>query len=160
MKKLNLSAPWQIHRNKLAEVFHFDESVTVGDVVDSAGGCAVTISVSNHAKAAALNKLLKKTVEFGGVTLTVVVEDTAEEESVTELLKDAFSHNHLIRGVETIRNPTIGERAFVVIEPEIMQFWADNLADYRGNVSILAADAAQDVFVDDVNFCTAALNEN
>lgn len=167
MKQLvNMSAPWYVQQRKLAAFFELDEAVSVGDVTPIDGGAAgeygVTISVSNRAKANALAKTLRKSYEFGGVTLRVNVLDVADDETPEETLKDAFAHNRLVRGVAH-EDANGFERTFVVVEPDVLQFRADNLADYRRNVSMLAADAAAELFEFDgggVTFCTADLREN
>lgn len=163
MAKLNLSAPWYIHAKKLAAIFAMDENVTVGDVTETDGGYVVNVSVSNHAKAAALDKILKKSVSFGNITLLVSVVDTTDDETLIETLKDAFAHNRLFRRIETEPDMTgTTERTFIIAEPDVIQFYADDLSDYRRNFNGLAADVARELFdVDgDVNFCTADLTEN
>lgn len=162
MKKLDLSAPWHIYRNKLAAIFELDDEVTVGAVEDTESGATVTLRVSNHAKAAALQKVLKASVEFGAITLSVVVVDTAEAETPADILRAAFAYNRLFRGVETLEDPTGTIWTYLVAEPDVLQFPADNLNDYRGNISILTADAARDVLTLNAGtaVCTADLTEN
>lgn len=162
---LNMTAPWYVQQEKLAAFFELDDSVSVGDVTPidgaEAGNYVVTVSVSNHAKAAALDKHLRKTYEFGNVTLRVNVLDVADEETPEEILKNAFAHNRLIRGV--VHEDGNGfERTFVVAEADVLQFAADNLADYRRNISMLASDVGSELFELDggVSFCTADLREN
>lgn len=168
---LNMSAPWYVMQKKLAAFFELDSSVSVGDVtpIDGAepGNYAVTVSVSNFAKADALDKTLRKTYEFGNIKLRVNVDgvayDNMPKETPEETLKNAFAHNRLIRGV--VKEDGNGfERTFVVVEPDVLQFRADNLADYRRNISMLAADVAAELFDfdgdDGTVFCTADLREN
>lgn len=161
MPKLNLSSPWQIHRQELAALFELDEQVTVGPVEENDGGYTVTVKVSNHQKADALKKILASP-EFGNVKLTVAVEDTAAEESVADVLRAAFAYNRAFRGVEINRDPTGTDWTYLVAEPDVLQFPADNLNDYRGNMSMLTADAARDVLNLDAGtaVCTADLWEN
>lgn len=162
MQKLDLASPWQIHRQKLAAIFQYDEQVTVGPVETTESGASVTVSVSNRAKAAALRKLLA-CPEFGNVRLSVAVIDTAEEtETPADILRAAFAYNPLFRGVEVNADPTGTDWTYLVTEPDVVQFRADNLGDYRGNMSMLAMVAARDVLNLDagVAVCTAALDEN
>ncbi len=162
MNKLDLSAPWYIYRNKLAAIFELDSEVTVGAVENAESGVTVTLRVSNHTKAAALQKALKPSVEFGNVTLSVVVVDTAAAETPADVLRAAFAYNRLFRDVVTLKDPTGTEWTYLVSEPNILQFPADNLNDYRGNLSMLVADAARDVLTLDAgtSVCTADLTEN
>ena len=161
MAKLDLSAPWQTHRSKLAAIFELDEQVEVGPVEQRETGPVVTVRVTDHHKAAALKKLLASP-EFGNVKLSVVVEDTAAEESPADTLRAAFAYNRLFRGVEVNTDLTGTDWAYLVAESAPVQFFADNLNDYRGNVTLLAADAARDVLNLDEGtaVCSAALDEN
>lgn len=161
MQKLDLSAPWHIYRSKLAALFELDEEVTVGAVEFSESGYSLTVSVANHMKAAALRKILTSP-DFGNVRLSVVVVDTAAEETPADILKAAFAYNRLVRGVEVKTDQTGTEWTYLVMEADIAQFPGDNLADYRGNVSMLMADAARDVLTLEAGtaVCTADLTEN
>lgn len=163
VKAFDLSAPWQQYRAELAALLELDEDVTVGPVedTDESGVKSVTVSVSNHTTAAALAKLLKPK-PCGNVTLNFKVEDTAQEETLADILKDAFAHNRLVRGVETQIDPTGTAWTYLVMEPDIVQFPADNLADYRRNMTLTAEQAARDVLTLEpgTSICTADLREN
>lgn len=162
MQKLNLSAPWYLHRSKLAALFELDDEVTVGGVETTDDGVSVTVKVSNHTKAAALQKVLTPTLEFGNVKLSVIVLDTAEAETPADILRAAFSYNRLFRGVEVSTDPTGTDWTYLVADPSVLQFFGDNMEDYRGNVSMLVADAARDVLTLNAGtaVCTADLTEN
>ena len=161
MQKLNLASPWQIHRQKVAALFELDPEVTVGPVEATESGASITVSVSNHQKAAALRKLLA-CPEFSNVRLSVSVVDTAEEETPADLLRAAFAYNRIVRDIETTTDPTGTVWTYLVMEPNVVQFPADNLSDYRGNLSMLAMVAARDVLNLDAGtaVCTADLREN
>lgn len=161
VKKLDLASPWQIHRQKLAALFEYDEQVSVGPVEQSENGPSVTVSVNSHVKADALRKCLASP-GFGDVLLSVVVLDTAAEETPTDILKAAFAYNPLVRGVETQIDPTGTPWTYLVMEPDIVQFPADNLADYRRNQTMTAEQAARDVLSLNAGtaICTADLREN
>lgn len=161
--KLDLTAEWYQCRAKLAAVLELDDDVTVGAVEDGdeGGEKYVKVRVSNHTTAAALEKLLKPKT-FGNVTLNFEVEDTAQEETLADIMKDAFAHNRLVRGVETHTDPTGTVWTYLVMEPDIVQFPADNLMDYRGNATMTAEQAARDCLTLDAGaaVCTADLREN
>ena len=161
MPKLNLASPWQIHRQKLAALFELDEQVTVSPVEQSESGYTVTVSVNNHAKAAALRQILA-CPEFGNVRLAVVVIDTAAEETPADILRAAFAYNRLFRGVEINTDPTGTDWTYLIAEPDVVQFPADNPRDYRGNETMTVEQAALDALTLDAGtaVCTAALNEN
>ena len=165
IRKLDLSAPWQIYRQELAKLCEGDDAVTVGPVGEGyeSEQKYVTLEVSNHTTAAALEKLFKepKTLECG-VKVFVKVKDTAQEETLADILRDAFAHNRLVRGVETQTDPTGTQWTYLVMEPDVLQFPADNLADYRRNMTLTAEQAARDVLTLEAGtaICTAALDEN
>lgn len=161
MKNLELSTPWQIHRQKLAALFELDEQVTVGPVEQSENGYTVTVSVNNHVKAAALCQILA-CPEFGNVKLSVIIEDTSEEETPADIFRAAFTYNRKFCGVEVNTDMTGTEWTYLIAEPDVIQFPADNLADYRGNFTMLIADAARDVLSLDAGtaVCSADLREN
>ena len=162
MENLKLSDPWYVHRSKLEALFEMDDAVTVGPVENTENGPYVTVKVSNHNKAAALKKVIRPSVAFGNVTLQIMVEDTAEGESEAEILKAAFAYNRIVRGVETVqRDLTATLHTFLVVDPSVLQFWGDNMADYHGNISMLAADVAREVLeLTDAQICTADLRAN
>lgn len=160
-KKVHLSTPWHIHQKWLAAWFEYDVDVTVGEIEDSAGGYALTISVANHAKAAALGAILNKRIDFGTVALTIAVEDTAQE-TPSEALKIAFAGNRLVKSIETVADPNGVERTFAVCWPDALQVFGDNLADYHRNITSLPADVGAQLFDPGagVSFCSADLREN
>ena len=54
------------------------------------------------------------------------------------------------------------KHGFVRFQPEVIQFFDDDIYDYNGNWSGLAQDIAREVFCDEVrgiHFCTAAVDE-
>lgn len=162
-QKLDLASPWQICRQTIAALCEGDDAVTVGPVEDGddSGEKYVRVRVSNHTTAAALDKLLKPK-QFGNITLNFEVEDTAQEETLADILKDAFAHNRLVRGVETQTDPTGTLWTYLVMEADIIQFPADNLSDYRRNVTMTAEQAARNVLTLDAGaaVCTVDLCEN
>ena len=161
--RLNLSAPWYTYQKKLKALFAYDDDVTVGPVTDAEGGHkALEIQVRGADKAAALERLLYRSVSFGNVTLSVnVIEDDVSERTPADLWKAAFAHNPLLWSVQTRKDDAGVEHTYAVFEPEVLQFFNDDLSDYRGNFTALTADVARDVFKDTgVCVCTADLTEN
>ena len=137
---LKLTAPWYEHQKKLAAMFELDEEVSVSPVSDAAPendySKNISVMVSNHAKAAALGKILKKSVEFGGVTLNVTVVDVSAEETPAELAKAAFAYNRMVHDVRTDTDAAGAEHTYVIFESDVMQFFNDDLSDYQGNFNV------------------------
>lgn len=162
MKNVNLSTPWHIYRNKLAALFELDDDVTVSPVSSKGEAMEVAVSVKNHAKAEALGQLLKPSVTFGNITLDVIVSDDSGEMTPDQIVRSAFAYNGLVNRIETFTDAAGAEHLYVVFDPDVIQFFADDLSDYRGNYNGLAEDVARELFDADVsvNFCTADLREN
>lgn len=165
MTNLNLSAPWNIYRNKLAAMFEHDNEVDVSDISEVSEGNSseleITVRVETHAKADALIKLLKPTVHFGGVSVHVNVVEANTEETPESILKAAFSYNPVINFIDSYVDDTNSHHTFAVFEPGIVQFFADDLSDYYGNFNALYEDVARELFVemDGTGYSTALLDE-
>lgn len=165
-QRVDLSSPYEVFRSKLAALFAYDEEVTVSAVQDDSesgeGAKAVTLFVSNHAKAAALKKLAEHTLDYGK-GFRVIVEDTAAEESIADTLKAAFAYNPLLRGVKSVVDTAGAEWVFAVMEAEPLQCFTDCFPqDCNGNFTALASDVAAELFEVPANthFCTADLRKN
>ena len=159
--RLNLSAPWYTYQKKLTALFEYDDNVTVGPVLDVGGGKEMEIHVKGTDKTFALAQLLPETVTFGNVTLRLTVVNDTKDKTPADLWEAAFSDNPLFWTVDTIKDNAGVEHVYAIFEPEVLQFFNDDLSDYRGNFTALTADVARDVFADTgVCVCTADLTEN
>ena len=162
MADLSLSAPWYTYRNKLAALFQGDTEVFVSalEAVDnSQGRFTLTITSTNHEKAEALDKLLRKYRKFGNVEVQItIVDDSPEKGPSHEKLYEAlFNGNPLFHDLSHKTIPG-GEFAYVRFKPEVVQVYADDMSDYDGNWSGLAQQIAKDIFFtenDLIYFCTA-----
>ena len=168
MKKLNLKAPWYTYQNKLKALFERDPDITVGDVFEPGDGesdYAIDFEVRNHEKYKALDRTLKKNLIFGNVTLDIIIYDMANVEPVRpgiELFTTIFNGNPIVKDIKDVKDFTDTEHCFIEFQPEVIQFYNDDIADYNGNWSGLAQDIAREVFGDEVrgvHFCTAAVDE-
>lgn len=164
---VSLSPPWAVYREKLAKLFELDGKVTVGPVVDIPGGKAIHIRTEDHGKADALYAFLNKSVRFGSVSMNIVVHDDSKYNALVVVggiegrIKAAFAGNRLVRRVETVTDSRGFEHTWLVMEPAVVQFWADNLADVHGNLTLTAEQLARDVLdIPGVAICTADLREN
>ena len=162
-----LQAPWYIFGKKLKALFGSDPDIKVGDVFECDGSdaarYAIHIDVRRHEKYNALRKLLPAYKIFGNVKLAIVLFD---EENINDasdkftLYTTAFNGNPIVDNMVRRKDQTGTEFLFIQFKPEVIQFFADNTADYNGNYNGLAQDIARDVFGGDycgVNFCTAPI---
>lgn len=159
MIKFDLEAPWQRFAKMLKALFERDPDITVGEICeDENEDYVVDIEVRNHEKFLALDRLLPGSKDFGMVTLRLALYDE-ENRAVdpAELFRTLFRGNPILREVITRPDPAGVAWNYVVFEPEVIQFFDDNLADYQGNWSGLAQDIAPEVFEGNaggVHFCT------
>lgn len=156
--KLNLSAPWVTYKHELEKMFERDPEVKL--VYDEEAN-DIKLFVAKAAKAAALDRLLKKEVSFGNVKLTVsVVPPNEDEEGVLDLFDDAFAGNPSLDFTLPIESP-FGTQNYVVFKNEVIQFYNDQMDDPHGNKSMLMQEIARDVFIDDifVHYCTNTKGE-
>ena len=159
-----IEAPWYRFQKQVKALFELDDDIVVGDIYETDGDTdyAFDIECKKHEKFIALDRLMPGVKTYGNVTLGIVLFDEEDNENdVISLYKTLFEGNPIVRSVETHTDLAGGKWNYVVFEPEIVQFFDDNLADYQGNWSGLAQDIAPDIFAENsrgVNFCTAAKN--
>ena len=169
MEKPNLKAPWYTYQNKLKALFERDPDIIVGDIYELGDGkfdYALDIEVHNHEKYEALERTLKVDLEFGNVTLGISLYDAAKSEPEhpgIELFTTIFKGNPIVKDIKEVKDFTDTEHCFIEFQPEVIQFYNDDIADYNGNWSGLAQNIAREVFEDGlrrIHFCTAAVDKN
>ena len=163
-----LEAPWYTFRKKLNALFEFDPQVTVGDVRESdieGVDYILEIEVTNHDKCAALDRALRYEKHFGNVVLRIkLIDKEGESENQdVNLYRTIFSGNPIVKDIRQLTDFAGVVHSYVRFQPEVVQFFDDDISDYNGNWTGLAKDIADSVFEKDhhgVNFCTADLREN
>ena len=155
--KLTMSAPWVLYYKKINALFGVDDEINIEFDEKQP---EIKLRVNNPKKADALQKLLPPFVEFGSVKLLVtVIPANALGDSKFELLCAALAENPAVAYVDHIDGSGF-TADYVVFEPEVVQYYGDNLSDINGNFSTLYQDIAKDIFGDiGVFFCTADLDE-
>ena len=166
MEQVKLSPPWFNFRNKVAALFELDPQVQVDELTeDKSGNPHLGILVKSHTKFVAMDRVLPPRVAFGNVTLYIDIfdmENKDESEPGVQVFKDLFEGNRLVRDIREVVDAAGQHHAFVRFEPEVIQFYDDNLTDFNGNWNGLAQDIAKELFYTNwsVQFCTAAKDEN
>ena len=165
--KLNLQSPWVTYNNKIKALFAKDEDISVSDVrEDDDGVLTMVIGSSDYHKFVALDRVIAKKVEFGNVTLRIKVVQLNHIETIedtVELYRTIFEGNKIVRDIRVLPDFTGTEHCFIRFNPEVVQFFNDDISDYDGNWSGLAQDIAKEIFQDcsaGVHFCTASVHEN
>ena len=166
MNKFGIQSPWVTYWNKVKALFELDDQVDVSDILPGAeSGYEFTIMVlNNHEKWVALTQIMPAHMQFGNVTLKInISENMADNHYTVEAFKKAFEGNRRVRDIKEVVDMAGCAHNFVRFEPEVIQFYNDDLRDYNGNWTGLLQDIAREVFEDaamDINFCTADLREN
>lgn len=168
MMKFRLEAPWYTYQKKLTKLFELDEQIDVSDVYqpeDGEADYAVDITVIDHKKFIALDRALPSEVCFGNVTmlLNLVDAENMDDDPAVELFKTIFDGNPIVKDIKELTDLAGVTHAYVRFQPEVVQFFDDDLSDYNGNWSGLAQDIAKEVFTGtswQINFCTADLRGN
>ena len=155
-QKVELSAPWEIWRKKAQAILQPDPEI---ETDWNGEHRKLTIKVDNAGKAEALSTLLPGVVEFGGVQLIVDVVPANGEVTTEKLFRRAFAGNPMFSSAIEIGGIGMPRTTYVSFAPEVIQFFADNLRDISGNLTMLAADAALDVLGEreGVSYCSAPI---
>lgn len=156
MAKLKLSPPWVIFYQEVKQLFKKDPDV---HVVFDEETPVLSLYVDDADKADALDQLLPKEKDFGGVTLLVKVIPANKKDldfNPDNLYDRAFKENPILSYIKTVRGIFANNMTYVVFEPEIVQFFNDDLGDVNGYCSTLYQNIAKDVFTEHegVFFCT------
>ena len=168
MNNLKLEAPWHTYQKKLNALFGSDPDIIVGDIYeidDILSDYAIDIKVMNHAKYTALDRVLQKSKMFGNIIVLINLFDMENNNSHAfdiDLFKTIFNGNPIVKDIKDVVDRAGVRHGFVRFQPQVIQFFHDDISDYNGNWSGLAQDIAKEMFDDDtrgVHFCTAALDE-
>lgn len=169
MMKLRIEAPWYTYQKKIKALFERDPEIMVCEVVESEKedeDYCFSIEVKNHEKFIALDRLLPTIRVFGNVVLRIYLYDLENEainNPTVNLYETLFKGNKIVKDIRTLTDVHGFGHSFVRFEPEVVQFFDDDISDYSGNWSGLAQDIAKEVFEGtnwEIGFCTADLNEN
>jgi len=152
MSKLELQSPWILYMRKLTKMFEKDPEVNV--VCDEENN-TIKLLVNNAVKAEALTTLLPEEKEFGNVVCKIIVVPS-NENSVGDLFQRAFSGNAAVTRIERVSDLLEDDGVYVLFDPVVVQFFADDIGDFYGNESTLYEDLAREIFeqTPQVHFCT------
>lgn len=168
---VKLAPPWSTYNKMVKVLLDDDPDINVSGLFESDGDekdydYAFNIEVKDQNKFLALNKVLDPYVEFGNVVLKQILVDKTEEgkNPYVELYETIFTGNPHLKDIKEVKDPAGVIHCYVRFEPEVLQFYNDDLTDYNGNRSCLAENVAYEIFSKhldpSVNFCTADIREN
>lgn len=164
-RKLTLEAPWNTYHKMINALFEYDPEIEVGDVIEAIGfesiDYSIGIQVKNHRKYEALQKLLPDRKVFGSVSVAIYIYDMEDDEkNDIDTFKDLFRDNPIVSNFKKIKLSDGSEKDFVCFQPQVIQFYDDDISDCYGNYNGLAEDIARAVFGDragDVSFSTGLI---
>lgn len=165
MSRLKLAPPWIIYYNKLAAFFRNDDTVRV---IYDEENYEIKLFCKNSDVADALTYILPAEQEFGNITLKVTVVPANGVKVYTrstpvdlyDVYRTAFMYNDSVADVVPVTGIMSNPIVYVIFEPEIVQYWTDDLSDAHGLNTTLMQDIARDIFVnqDGIFFCTDRLD--
>lgn len=167
MNTTKLSPPWEEFAKKVKALFDGDEAIKVDDLYkseDEAGCYILPIGVKKHEKYVALDRAMPKEHVFGNITVFIQLYDEENYEDIEEdakLYAAIFEGNPHFKDTKAVTDMVGCVHTYVRFEPQVLQFFNDDLSTYDGNWSGLAQDIAKELFADDyriVNFCTAPVS--
>lgn len=167
MSKFGVQSPWVTYHNMVRALFELDSEVTVGDIRGQSDKADYEFDITvtdNREKYIAMTQLMPSTVQFGNVLMKVnVLDGTSRNDYVVDAFGVLFDGNRSVRDIRNATDQTGINHCFVRFEPNVVQFFNDNLMDYGGNWSGLMQDIAREIFEVnplEISFCTADIREN
>ncbi|WP_257152001.1 hypothetical protein [Bacillus toyonensis] len=150
------------HFNELRNSIGVDPTVTVGPLIPVGGNYIILVHALSNEKARALATLLKSSLQFRNVSVTVIVTNN-ENEIVNPFPcpLDAFEIAHLFQ-VALENNPYFEQVVvqpqfpggvnvvFPVFKAEVIQFFNDDISNLCQTFTGVAANVFHDVMQDDV----------
>ena len=165
---MEIIAPWYDYQKKIKALFEQDPQIIVGEIYEPQGQAvdyAFGIEVRNHKKFMALISLLPEQVEFGNVTLGIVLydeENISDTDDLAETYRNLFKDNPIVREIPVVEDMAGVKHAFILFQPWVIQYYRDEMMDYNGLFSGLAQDIARELFKDEtgtIHFCTAPIEK-
>lgn len=154
MENIKMVSPWIGYYKEIKSLFQEDSTVKV-KYDDSKN--TIKLYVEDEEKADALAQLLPNRKVFGNITVNIdVIPANKVETPKIDLFRKAFEGNGAVAYIETVDNASSNAFHFVVFQPEIVQYYNDDLSDINGLRSTLYQDIAKEIFGEreGIYFCT------
>ena len=180
MGNLTLSSPWIQHYRKIQALFKHDRNINI--VLDQSNEerPVVTLYVTDPDKAVALDELVRKNVEFGAVSMQVVVKPAnpelqlvkvhntnpytsyrfdrslPEAPDIQKKLDAAFVYNNAYCYTASVTGIGGVVWTYAIFSKKVVQYPSDDISDYYGVTSTLYENIARDGLIDipGVFYCT------
>ena len=154
MENIKMVSPWIGYYKEIESLFQEDSTVKV-KYDDSKN--TIKLYVEDEEKADALAQLLPNRKVFGNITINIdVIPANKVETPKIDLFRKAFEGNGAVAYIETVDNVSSNAFHFVVFQPEIVQYYNDDLSDINGLRSTLYQDIAKEILGEreGIYFCT------
>lgn len=160
--EIQLAPPWITYFNEIKNSIGASPNVTVGPLIPVGGNYIILVKSTDDEKALALATLLKPLVEFGNITVEVIVSNN--ENQIVESLPcslDAFESAHLFQ-VALEGNPYFQQVVvhpqlpggpnvvFPVFTAQVIQFFNDDISNLCQTFTEVAAMVFQNVMKENV----------
>ena len=159
MENIKMVSPWIGYYKEIESLFQEDSTVKV-KYDDSKN--TIKLYVEDEEKADALAQLLPNRKVFGNITVNIdVIPANKVETPRIDLFRKAFEGNGAVAFIETVDNVSSNAFHFVVFQPEIVQYYNDDLSDINGLRSTLYQDIAKEIFGEreGIYFCTDKMED-
>ncbi len=160
--EVQLSPPWVTYFNEIKYSIGQDPSVTVGPLIPAGSQYLALVNVSDNEKAVALATLLVPSVEFGNITLDIIVVNNEQETvspipcplrsfQIANLVETALSGNpYFEQVVVKPQSPGAPNAVYPVFSPEVIQFYNDDLSNLCNTFTGVASSVFAHVMKEDV----------
>ncbi|MBH9964951.1 hypothetical protein [[Bacillus] enclensis] len=160
---VGLSPPWVTYHNELKYSIGQDPNVIVGPLIPVGSTYVIPVTTIREKTAIAFATLLKNPVEFGNISVMVMVINGHQEIVsslpcplsafvVADLVQNALSGNpYFVEIVVKPQSPGGSNAVFPVFTPEVIQFFNDDISNLCNTFTAVAADVFADVMMD--NHC-------
>lgn len=157
-----LSPPWITYFNEVKNSIGADPTVTVGPLIPTDGNFIILVQTRSVEKAIALATLLKPTVQFGNVNVTIVVSIRGNDiVNPIPCPLDAFEIAHLFQVAlesnfyfeQVVVQPQFPGGAnvvFPVFRAKVIQFFNDDISNLCQTFTEVAAKVFRDVMNDTI----------
>ena len=152
MNEVGLQAPWVLFARQIQKMFEKDKEV---NIVCNEEDNEIKLFVNNAIKADALSQILPSEKVFGNIATKITVIP-ANEEKPSDLFKRAFVGNAAVNKIQVINDLFENDGVYILFDPVVVQYFADDISDFYGNTSTLYEDLAREIFdkTPQVHFCT------
>jgi hypothetical protein len=157
---VGLSPPWVTYWNELKYSIGQEPSVIVGPLIPVGSTYIIPVTAIGDEKAIALATLLKNPVEFGNVSVMIVVINGDQEIVsalpcplsafiVADLVQNALSGNpYFVEVVVKQQTPGGSNAVYPVFTSEVIQFFNDDISNLCNTFTAVAAHVFADVMQD------------